>query len=380
MYADKWIEIDVAAVENNLAQVQTLLEHKTRLIAVIKANAYGHGAVETARILVRNGVDFLAVSFYAEAMQLRQAGIQTEILVFSPLISPEEARESVRHQLTLTIAGDDDCELLAQASAALSCQLKVHLKIDTGLGRFGLTEDMAVQVGQKIDRHQQLCLAGIYTHAADPSSPAYTAGQFKQFKQVIGRLEQEGIVIPLQHMANSAVLLRSPEMYLSAVRIGTLLAGQHPVGNFPIRLQLQDPYKFKGRITSLRTLEKGSYLGYYRSFKLRRTAQIAVLPVGFNDGLALEVGNPPASWRDMLRKLAKICLGYFNWPRFNLKVRIQDRSCLIRGKVFMQMALVEIPPGLKVKVGDEVELPVRKTVASASITRIYIEAEHHYEG
>jgi alanine racemase len=169
-------------------------------------------------------------------------------------------------------------------------------------------------------------------------------------------------------------------MYLSAVRVGTLLSGQHPVGNFPIRLQLQDPYKFKSRITSLRTLEKGSYLGYYRTFQLHRTTQIAVLPVGFNDGLALEVGNPPAGWSDMLRKLAKIFLGFVNWPRVNLKVRIQDRNCPIRGKVFMQMALVEIPPGLKVKVGDEVELPVRKTVASASITRIYIKADKHYEG
>jgi alanine racemase len=324
-------------------------------------------------------VDFFAVSFFAEAIQLRQAGIQADILVFSPVVSPEEAGESVRNRLTLTIASEDDRELLAQASAALQSQLKVHLKIDTGLGRFGLNEEEAVQVGQKINCHEQLFLEGIYTHAADPSSPAYTARQFKHFTQVSHRLEQEGMVIPLKHMANSAILLRSPEMYLDAVRIGTLLAGQHPVGNFPIRLQLQDPYKFKSRITSLRTMERGSFLGYYRTFQLKRDAQIAVLPVGFHDGLAVEVANPPASWKDMLRKLAKISLGYFNWPRFNLEVRIQNRSCPIRGKVFMQMALVEIPPGLDVKVGDVVEVPVRKTLVSATIPRIYVEAEKHDE-
>lgn len=373
MEMDKWIEIDVGAVENNLAQVQTLLDHKTRLIAVVKANAYGHGAAETARILCRNGVDFLAVSFFTEAAQLRQAGIQADILVFSPVISLEEAREAVKQHLTLTIASDEDRERLAQASAALRSQLKVHLKIDTGLGRFGLNGEEAVQIGQKVEMHEQLYLEGIYTHAADPASPAFTAHQFRQFTEVIQRLEQAGLVIPIKHMANSAVMLRSPEMYLDAVRIGTLLAGQHPVGKFPLRLQLQDPYKFKTRITSLRVRGKGSFLGYYRSYQLKRHALIALIPVGFHDGLAVEVANPPASWKDMLKRLAKISLGYFHWARFNLEVRIQDRSCPVRGKVFMQMALVEIPAGMDVKVGDEVEVPVRKTLASAAVPRVYIQ-------
>jgi len=374
---DKWIEIDVAAVENNLAQVQSLLDHKTRLIGVVKANAYGHGAEETARILCQNGVNFLAVSFFAEAIQLRQAGIQSDILVFSPVVSPEEARESIRNRLTLTIASELDLDLLAQASAELLTQLKVHVKIDSGLGRFGLQEEAAVLVGRKINDHDQLYLEGLYTHAADPSSPAFTDRQFKHFTLVIARFEQEGMVIPLKHMANSAILLRSPEMYLDAVRIGTLLAGQHPVGKYPLRLQLRDPYKYKTRITSLRTMERGSFLGYYRTFQLKRTAQIAVIPVGYQDGLAVEVANPAASWSDLLRKLAKISLGFLGWQRFNLKVRIQDQSCPIRGKVFMQMALVEIPAGMDVKVGDEVEVPVRKTLASAAIPRLYIKIERH---
>jgi alanine racemase len=161
-------------------------------------------------------------------------------------------------------------------------------------------------------------------------------------------------------------------MHLDAVRIGTLLSGQHPVGNFPKRLQLQDPYTFKSRIISVRTLPRGSFLGYYRTFKLKSTAQIAVIPVGFHDGLALEVANKPVGFIDMLRKLAKIILGYLNWSRLDLNIKVRGQEYPVRGKVFMQMALLEIPTGVEVRVGDEVEIPVRKTLASISVTRIYL--------
>jgi len=349
-----------------------LLSENTRLIAVVKANAYGHGAEETARILCQNGVDFFAVSFFHEAIQLRQAGINADILVFSPVISEEEVIESVKNCLTLTITSDNDRDILERVITNYNGQLRVHLKIDTGLGRFGLNEEEAVSVCQRLSPNQQFCIEGIYTHAAEATSSGYTAKQFTKFMQVVNRLEQEGFIIPIKHMANSAVFLISPHMYLNAVRIGTLLSGQHPVGKFPTILNLKDPYKFKSRIISLRTLEKGSFLGYYRTFKLKRVSQIAVIPVGFNDGLAVEVSNKPVGFIDMLKKVAKIILGYFNISRFNIYVTIQGESFPVRGKVFMQMALLEIPPGVDIKIGDEVEVPVRKTLASPNIIRKYV--------
>ncbi len=373
MLRDKWIEIDVDAVKQNLQEVKSLLDDKARLIAVVKANAYGHGAEDIARILFQNGVEFFAVSFYYEALQLRKAGIRANILVFSPVVSEEEALESIKNQLTLTITCDNDRQLLERVSAALKTQIRVHLKIDTGLGRFGLNQEEALRVCQDVYQNEQLFIEGIYSHIADPTSPDYTLKQFQQFMQVVNLLDQEKFVIPIKHFANSAVFLSFPNMYLNAVRIGTLLSGQHPVGNFPTHLQLQDPYKFKSRIISLRTLEKGSYLGYYRTYKLKRAAQIAVIPVGFNDGLAVEVANRPVGLVDMLKKLAKIVLGFFNFPRFNLNVTLKGEEYPIRGKVFMQMALVEIPCGVDVNIGDEVELPVRKTLAARSVARIYVQ-------
>ncbi len=369
---DKWIEINMDAVKHNLREVKSLLGGKTRLIAVVKANAYGHGAEAIARILCQNGVDFLGVSFFYEAMQLRSAGIKADILMFSPLVSEADVKDSIRNYLTFTIGSDNDRELLERVCAPINLQVKVHLKIETGLGRFGLNEEDAVRVCQRLFPNKQVLVEGIYTHAADPTSHDYTMQQFQKFMQVVNRLEREGFVIPIKHMANSAVVLRSTDMYLDAVRIGTLLSGQHPVGNFPTRLQLQDPYRFKSRIISLQTLPQGSFLAYYRSYKLKRTAQIAVIPVGFNDGLAVEVANQPRGFLDMLKKLAKMILGYYNVSRFNLYVTIKGKDYPIRGKVFMQMALVEIPLEDEVNIGDEVEVPVRKTLASPNINRWYV--------
>jgi len=162
-------------------------------------------------------------------------------------------------------------------------------------------------------------------------------------------------------------------MHLDAVRIGTLLSGQFPAGEFSQRLDLLDPFKFKSRIISLKTLEAGSSLGYYRTYRLKEKAQIAVIPVGFNDGLALEVNNKATGLLDLLKILAKKILAYWNSPRFNIYVNIKGSSCCpIRGKVFMQMSMAEIPPDLDVEIGDEVELPVRKTLASKNLLRLYM--------
>ncbi|MEA4925172.1 MAG: alanine racemase [Syntrophomonadaceae bacterium] len=377
---DKWIEINIDAIENNLRQVQSLLGEKTRLIAVIKANAYGHGAVETARILCRNGVKYLGVSFYYEGLQLRQEGIDADILVFTPVISEADAAAAINHKLTLTLGAYTDLELLDRVCQQLDLPVKVHLKLETGLGRFGLNKDEAVLVCHKITLAESILLEGIYTHIADPPSRTYTDQQFRQFMQAVGRLEQEGFKIPIRHIANSAMVLSSPEKHLDAVRVGTLLSGQQPYGSFSTNLQLQDPYRFKSRIVSLKTMKRGSFLGYYRTFKLKKTARIGVIPVGLNDGLGVETANPPMGLIDMLKKIAKMILGYFNFGRFNLNVYIKGEKYPIRGKIFMQMALVEIPLEADVNLGDEVEVPVRKTLASPAITRLYVRSRRTEAG
>lgn len=370
---DKWIEIDIEALRNNLQQVRSILDEKAILIAVLKAEAYGHGARDIARLLNQQGVDFFAVTFLYEALQLRKAGIPSNILVFSPLIDEEQITEAIEHSVTITIASREEYERLIRVVQDMRKTAIIHLKLDTGLGRFGLSSQDLIELAQELNSHNNIYLEGIYTHMADAAGQtAYTARQFELFLETVRYLEQAGIRIPLQHCANSAVFLKYPHMHLDAVRIGTLLSGQHPVGNFERRLSLKDPYRFKSRIVSLRLLEKGSYLGYFRTYRLKNKALIGVVPVGFNDGLALEVANPPTGLIDLLKGMARQVLVYLNRPRFRLNISIKGREYPIRGKVFMQMALVEFPPETDVQVGDEVELPVRKTLAAKNIVRLYV--------
>lgn len=373
-WTDKWIEIDVDDIRSNLEQVRSCLKEEVRLIAVVKAQAYGHGAPEVARILYQQGVDFFAVSYLAEALALRKSGLKASILLLTPLTNEEQVQEALENFITPSITSLAEAEMINKISRTCNRSSTVHLKIDTGLGRFGLDLEQAVQCCQVLKRDSNIYIEGIYTHMAEAAarSSGYTKKQFKRFMEVVTYLQERGYRIPIKHCANSAVLLNYPQMQLNAVRVGTLLSGEHPVGRIDRRLELRDPYRFKCRIISLKKVEKGSYLGYRRSYRLKKTAQIAVLPVGYRDGVALSVNNKASGFVDLLKMVAKMVLNYFDFARVQIKVTYQGSFYPIRGKVFMQMCLVEFPADLEVQVGDEVEVPIRKTLVLGNILRLYV--------
>lgn len=372
--SDRWLEIDINAVKNNLDCVKSILDEKTRLIAVLKADAYGHGAVEIARQLFQNGVDFFAVTFLEEALSLRQAGIRASIMLFSPVITEQQLEEAIANHITLTVTSLYDAKLIDKVSRRLHSRVTLHLKVDTGLGRFGADKDELIEICNSLKDNPDIYIEGIYTHMAEGASAKsdYTEKQFEKFIEVVQGLQERGFNIPIKHCANSAVFLKYPHMHLDAVRIGTLLSGQYPAGNFNADMNLIDPYKFKSRIIALRNREAGSYLGYYRTYRLKQRAQIAVVPVGYNDGLVLEVANKPAGFIDFLKIMAKAVLRFFNVPRFNSYVNINGNDYPVRGKVFMQMALVEIPEDIPIEIGTEVEVPVRKTLAAKNLIHVYV--------
>lgn len=370
---DKWVEIDDQAIIDNLAGVRSLLSSSTRLIAVVKANAYGHGLVETARLLASCGVEHFAVTFLDEALLLREGGIGGSILLLSPLTDRLGLERAVEEKITVMVASVLDAQLANQASQDLQRPLSIHLKIETGLNRFGLSHAEARQVCGSLSGNSLIYIEGIYTHMADAGAgdPGSALRQFQLFMQVVQSLAEEGYFIPIKHCANSAVTLRFPHMHLDAVRIGTLLSGQYPVGNLPKPLLLADPFCFKARIIAVKERPAGSFLGYARAFRLNRAAYIAVVPAGFVDGIAAEVANPSAGFIDALKKAVKVLLALLNISRFTTRVIIKGYSCSVVGKVFMQLTLVQIPGNLMVEVGDEVVIPVKKTQVSPSIARYH---------
>lgn len=367
---EQWVEIDAAAIVQNLRQVRTLLKTGVRLIAVVKANAYGHGAAGTASILESQGVDFFAVTYLQEALQLRSRGIKSEIMILSPVTQEEQVRQAAQQGIILPVASTYDADLIDGISKQYGLSLKVHLKIETGLGRFGLDGREALEVCENLSHNPLIKMDGIYTHMANALSHRSCQQQFDLYLATIGELQAHGYHFSWQHCANSAVLALYPHMQMNAVRTGTLLSGHYPAGvSGP--LDLIDPFKYKCRIISIKKCRKGSTLGYYGTYRLKRDAQIAVIPVGFINGLALEVGNPPGGWLDMLKILLKTILAFLGFKRFIRSVVINGKSYPIRGKVFMQMALVEIPEDTPLSRQDQVEVPLRKTLAGEWIPRFY---------
>lgn len=371
---NRWIEIDLDAIVNNYQEVMRKLGDRTRLIAVIKADAYGHGAGVTALALQQQGADFFAVTYLDEALELRKNGITGSILVFAPVITEEEVKEAIRSQITLTVNSLFDAELYEKIGFGMNMDLTVHIKVDTGLGRFGVKPDQVREVLKFLASNERIYVEGIYTHFAEAmaSNSKYTDKQFAAFQEVLDNLQEEKIRIPLRHCANSAAFLKYPHMHLDAVRIGTLLSGQYPPGKYSRELMLQDPFTLKSRVIALHNMQAGAYLGYNRTYKLKQAAMIAVVPVGYHDGFNVAAANKGAGIADVVKKMAKQLLTYFDVSRFTPSVKIKDRAYPVRAKVFMQMALVEIPLVSNINVGDEVELPAMKTLVSPAIKRIFV--------
>ncbi len=362
------------AVRQNLAGIKSLMDSRVLLLAVLKADAYGHGAIDTARFLYQNGVDFFAVSFLEEALALRRAGIRAGILVFSPVIEEEQVKEAIKNHITLSIGSLFESQLLDKVSLRLNQTVNVHLKVDSGLGRFGFVDLEGISAAcQSLKENSCIYIEGIYTHMAEAASrdPSYTQEQFSRFMQIVDKLAQAGYKIPLRHCANSAVFLKYPSMHLDAVRIGTLISGQYPAGDLPRPIELADPFRFKCQIISLKKMKAGDYLGYSRSYRLKKDAQVAVIPVGYIDGFGLNVGNKAEGFIDLLKILLKNVFFYYDLGRFKLQVKIKNKLYPVRGKIFMQMAMVEIPDDTELSIGDEVEVPIRKTLAARDIIKVY---------
>ncbi|MGE5455306.1 MAG: alanine racemase [Methylocystaceae bacterium] len=370
---DKWIEVNLDALEHNYQQVRLYIPEGVGVMGVVKADAYGLGSFEVANLLEQLHVDYLGVTYVQEALELRERGISTPILVFAPARG-EQVAESIKNNLTLTVDSVASAALIKNCAERLNRQVKVHIKIDTGLTRFGLEPEEFLALVFDLASDERIVIEGVYTHLgrAGERNSRWAWRQFRLFEQVLQLLDEENIKLKYRHCCNSAAVLRYPEMHLDMVRIGTLLGGQYPVGSVPHALELQNPYAFKSMVLSVKTVAKGRFIGYGGTYHTHHSAQLAVIPVGYRDGLGSATLSHPGSLLDYIKWCARLLLIFLNRPRPESMVKIRGKNYPIRGKVFMQMCIVEIPMETRVISGDEVSLPVRRTVASRDITRIYL--------
>ncbi len=288
-----WAEIDFSALEHNYRALRSNLEPGCGFVGVVKANAYGHGAVPVARRLEELGAEYLAVACLAEAVELREAGVQAPILILGGTPG-EYAGELLRYGLTQTLFDLPTAEVYSKAAVDAGKTLKVHIKADTGMGRLGFTGPERVEDILAACALPGLEAEGLFTHFADADgSEDYTMAQFTQFLDLRDDLAKRGRKFALSHCAASAAMLHYPCTHLDLVRPGIALYGHYPD---PDSEGLDGPglrpvMTLKSRVIAVRELPAGSSVSYGRTRVLSRPSRLAVLPIGYADGLHRSLSN-----------------------------------------------------------------------------------------
>lgn len=333
-----WAQIDLGALAHNYSEIKKQLKPRVKLCAVIKANAYGHGAVPVARAAVAAGASYLAVATLSEAIALRQAGFTEPVLLLG-LVLPEDAREVVYYGITQTVCDWELARALSAEAVRQSRTAKVHLKADTGMGRIGVRPEEIGALAAAIAALPGLEIEGIFSHfaTADSRDKSYTKQQIDRFRQAIAAVKAQGIFPKLCHIAESAAILEIPEAHFDMVRAGVIQYGLWPSAEVTHPIELRPLMKLQACVVWLKTVKKGESVGYGRDFVAARDSQIATLPIGYADGYIRAYGKQ----------------GY---------VEIHGKRAKITGKVCMDQIMVDVTDIPQVKIGDIATLFGSKTL------------------
>lgn len=361
---DLWVEVDKSALKHNFRQAKSLAG-EAAIMAVVKANAFGHGYVETSRAFIEAGADALMVTRMDEAVALRSKGIDIAILVSSP-IQPSNIPDAVEMNLDLTVANIEQAKLISSVSQAQDKITNIHIKVDTGMSRLGVCIDNVIELASSINYLPNVKIGGMFTHFAT-AAERDISGSLKQnqrFLFVLRQLDDLGISYTYAHAANSAALIRIPEARYDMVRPGTILYGQYPSPWVPRKLDLKPTWQLKARICEIREIASGSCVGYGADYVAGKKTVAAVVPVGYADGFTLSPSGP--IFRQSLIKL--IAKRY----RGSLVLYLNNKPVQVLGRVAMQLTTIDITDFPGTKVGDEVVVPAMRIPTSALIPRVYV--------
>lgn len=335
-----WVEVSTRAITNNTRRLKEILGESAELMAMVKANAYGHGAVESARAAVRGGATWLGVYAAGEGLELREAGITEPILVLGPTL-PEWVQESLAHDLTLAIPARDYVQPILDAAGALGVTAHVHVKVDTGMTRLGLDAHNAAAEIFELAQNNALSVDGIFTHFAVADDPhargienwgnAFTLQQLDTFLRVADELERLGVQVQYRHAANSPGSVHYQHPRLNLARGGVLLYGLHPSSDAPRPEGFEPALSFKTRIALVRDVPVGRFVSYGATFETKRPSRVGVLMVGYADGFR--------------RK-----------PNHYGEVLVRGKRVPILGRVCMDQTMVDLTELPEAQTGDEVVL------------------------
>lgn len=327
-----WAEVNLDNIAHNIGEIKRIIGRNTEIMAVVKADAYGHGVMEVAGTVLESGASRLGVSTLDEAIQLRKRGIDAPILIFS-YTSPERADEILDFDVTQTVFSRDLAEALSAAAVKKGRTAKIHIKVDTGMARVGFMSGYsAVKNIEEISKLPGIMIEGLFTHfaSADEEDRSYTDMQFERFTSIIDELARVGIHIPVKHCCNSAATLRFPEMHLDMVRPGIIIYGLYPSDEVDWGSTVLKPaMAFKANVGMVKSIEPDTFISYGRIFKTARESIIATVPVGYADGFAR-------------------CLTGKG------RILVRGRHAPVVGRICMDQCMIDVTDIEGVSVGDEV--------------------------
>jgi len=342
-----WVEINLDAIANNVKNIKKLIGEEKELMAVVKGNAYGHDVLEIASVVLNNGATRLAVARLEEGIFLRKSGITVPILVLG-LTLKQQAELLVSYNITPTVSEYEMIEKLSDSAFKEDKIVKVHLKVDTGMGRIGISPNHVKNFIKKVKVLKNVEIEGIFTHfsVADEKDKTYTEKQFKKFMEVLTILEKEEIRIPVKHVGNSATLLDLPHMWLDLVRPGISVYGLYPSTEVQKTVKLMPAHSFKTQIVFLKKLPQGESIGYGRTYttKKKRTV-VASLPIGYADGYNRLLSNQG-------------------------EVLVRGKRFPIIGRICMDQTMIDVTDLPQVEIGDEVILWGRQGQEKISVEEI----------
>lgn len=327
-----WAEINIENLVFNFQQVKKRLHPSTILMPVIKGDAAGHGAIVIAKVLIENGADRLAVAIPEEGLPLRDSGVKCPIHILGE-IAESQSHLLIDYDLTPTVSKLETVKVLNELAVTRKIKKKVHIKIDTGLNRIGITPGNAVNFIEKVLELSNIEIEGLMTHfaKADEINKEFTFLQYNRFIDLIKELEKKEINIPIKHAANSAAIIDLPQMQLDMVRPGCILYGLLPSSevdqDFPCRRVLD----WKAKVVYVKEVPSGTPIGYGGTYVTERNSKLATIPLGFADGYPRQLSNKG-------------------------EVLIGDSRVPIRGKICMDQLVVDVSCLSDIKVGDEVVL------------------------
>lgn len=329
-----FLEIDLSAIRDNVRAIQAMVPEGTQVAAIVKANAYGHGGPEVSRACVEAGAALLCVAIADEGVELREAGIDAPVLVLGPP-DAEEAGLYLRHDLIATLSDPEHARMMAAAAREAGGVARVHVKLDSGMGRHGARAEAAEELARTLADCPEVRVEGIFSHLADACNEdlSWSCEQLRRFLATLGLFGVDTAEKrPMIHLANSAAIVRMPTTHHDAVRPGAILYGLNP--GFMPELMLDDlrpALALRARLATVKTVEAGEPVGYNRTWYAERDSRIAVLSLGYADGYPRTLSN-------------------------NADVLVGGRRCPLVGLVSMDAITIDVTDVPGAQIGDEAVL------------------------